>query len=80
MGSDGNFFKSQQSTVNNQQSTIVLAVGRDHARDYETLFTAALELSDVEFVVICSQRNIEGLIVPENVKILLDLPYREVAR
>ena len=78
MGSDSNFFKLQQSTINNQQSTIVLAVGRDHARDYETLFTAALELSDVEFVVICSQRNVKGLEIPDNVKVLLDLPYRKV--
>ena len=79
MGSDGNFFKLQQSTINNQQSTIILAVGRDHARDYKTLFEAAEKLPDVEFVVICSRRNIEGLSVPKNIKILFDLTYREVA-
>ena len=93
MGSDGNFFRNIKrsdlavpaSAGGRQGRTLtdtplVLAVGRDHARDYETLFAAALELPDVEFVVICSRRNIEGLTAPENVKILLDLPYREVAR
>ncbi|KKS42493.1 MAG: GCN5-related N-acetyltransferase [candidate division CPR1 bacterium GW2011_GWA2_42_17] len=93
MGSDGNFFRNikrsdlavSASAGGRQGRTLtdtplVLAVGRDHARDYETLFAAALELPDVEFVVICSRRNIEGLTAPENVKILLDLPYREVAR
>lgn len=88
MGSDGAFFKAQQSTINNSgkagsrsvgQPTTILAVGRDHARDYETLFLAAEKLPESNFVVICSQRNIDGLKVPKNVKVLLDLPYREVA-
>lgn len=58
---------------------MILSVGRDHARDYQTLFAAAEKLPDIKFVVICSQRNVEGLAVPANVKILFDLSYKEVA-
>ncbi len=81
MGSDAGFFqKRANSEFRIQNSELVLAVGRDHARDYKTLFEAAEKLPDINFMVICSWRNIEGLTVPENVRILLDLPYREVAR
>jgi len=87
MGSDANFFRNiKRSDLGVRQgrtltdTSLVLAVGRDHARDYKTLFEAVGKLPDINFVVICSRRNVEGLRIPGNVKILFDLPYREVAR
>ncbi|MBI5357185.1 GNAT family N-acetyltransferase [Candidatus Collierbacteria bacterium] len=80
MGSDARFFQNRaNSEFRIQNSELVLAVGRDHARDYKILFEAAEKLADVEFAVICSRRNVEGLSIPGNVKVLLDLSYREVA-
>lgn len=79
MGSDAKFFKYHHSPLTTHHSPLVLAIGRDHARDYDTLFLAAEKLPESNFLVICSQRNIDGLKVPKNVKVLLDLPYREVA-
>ena len=49
MGSDGTFFKVQQPTTNNQQPTTILAVGRDHARDYKTLVSGRRQTAGVEF-------------------------------
>lgn len=79
MGSDGIFFKSYQSSTISHQPSIILSVGRDHSRDYETLFSTAKKLPELNFVVICSRRNIEGLKIPANVTVLIDIPYREVA-
>lgn len=79
MGSDANFFqKFANSELRTQSSKLILSVGRDHARDYETLFRAAEQLPEERFVVICSQRNINGLKVPANVQILRDLPYSDI--
>lgn len=80
MGSDGEFFKERLRilTSNPQSSALVLSVGRDYARDYETLFSAAKKLPDTQFVVICSKKNIDKLEIPENVNVLLDLSYKEI--
>lgn len=87
MGSDGDFFRKaiKRSDLARQGQTLrdkylVLAVGRDHARDYKTLFEAARKLTQYRFVVLCSQRNIEKLEIPKNVETYLDVSYLEVKK
>lgn len=86
MGSDNDFFQKpiKRSDLPQGDQTLrggylVLAVGRDHTRDYKTLFEAAEKLPKIKFVVICSKRNIDKLKIPSNVEVLLDLSYKEVA-
>lgn len=78
MGSDNKFFKNKDKEID--EDDFILSVGKDRARDYETLFKAADMLPQYEFVVICRERNIKGLNVPANVQTIFEAPYREVAR
>ena len=55
----------------------VLAVGRDLARDYAT-FARAVEGLDAEAVLVASERNVAGLELPGNVRLRLDVGYREL--
>lgn len=85
MGSDNRFFQNLLNSkfhppAGGPNSKLVLSIGRDHARDYKTLFEATEKLKDYEFVVLCSRRNIEGLKIPGNVEIHLDVSYAEVKK
>jgi glycosyltransferase involved in cell wall biosynthesis len=55
----------------------VLAVGKDLARDYETLGRAAAGL-DARVVVVTEERNVHGISLPPNVEVTRGLDYREL--
>lgn len=74
MGSDDTFFKSSK----NHKSNLILSVGKDRARDYQTLFEAAERFPNLKFAVVCRKQNIEGLKVPKNVDLYFDISYRKV--
>jgi glycosyltransferase involved in cell wall biosynthesis len=50
----------------------VLAPGRDAARDYATLLTALRDGPRVR--IVCSPRNVAGLVLPPNAEVRYDLP------
>lgn len=55
------------------------AVGRDNGRDYNTLIEAAKRLPEVQFVIACSERNLESVKeVPNNVTAHFDFRYPQV--
>ena len=56
---------------------LVIAIGRDLARDYPTLLDAVAEL-DTRVVCVALSRNVEGLEVPPNVEIRARIPYAEL--
>ncbi|HEY1368034.1 MAG TPA: glycosyltransferase family 4 protein [Gaiellaceae bacterium] len=56
---------------------LVLAVGKDLARDYGTL-AAALEGLDARGVFVVHPRNVEGLELPPNVEVRHDVPWAEL--
>src|SRR5919199_319238 len=56
---------------------LVIAIGRDLARDYPTLLDAVAEL-DARVVCVALSRNVEGLEVPPNVEIRARIPYAEL--
>jgi glycosyltransferase involved in cell wall biosynthesis len=56
---------------------LVIAIGRDLARDYPTLFSAVAPL-DARVVCVALPRNVEGLEVPANVEIRARIPYAEL--
>lgn len=57
----------------------LLAVGQDRGRDYATLF-AALEGTDLTMDLVCRPENLEGLRVPDNVRVLGTVPRAEYRR
>lgn len=77
IGSDEFFFKNSKKGINPNMPLIV-SVGKDRARDYKTLIKAAKELPNFEFLIICRKSNVVGLDIPDNVKLLFDVPYRIV--
>jgi glycosyltransferase involved in cell wall biosynthesis len=56
---------------------LVIAIGRDLARDYPTLLRA-VEPLDAKVVCVALRRNVEGLKVPANVEIRERIPYAEL--
>ena len=60
-----------------RRERLVLAVGRDLARDYETFFRAVGDL-DVRVVIVVLQRNLAALNVPRNVEVRERIPYQEL--
>ena len=56
---------------------LVVAIGRDLARDYETFFRAVRRI-DAHVVVVVLQRNLEGLDLPPNVEVRERIPYSEL--
>lgn len=74
LGVDNHFYKALSS-----RGEFVLTVGRDVGRDFVTFFEAVKTIN-YQVVVICSPKNVEGLMdkVPPNVTILFDLPYEEL--
>jgi glycosyltransferase involved in cell wall biosynthesis len=55
----------------------VLAVGKDLARDYETL-ARAVDGLDARVVVVTEERNVHGISLPPNVEVSRGLDYREL--
>jgi len=74
LGVDKDFW----TPVNIASSGNILAVGKDNGRDYKTLFAAASQLPDEQFVVVCGKWNIEGLDIPDNLKVIYGLPIKEL--
>lgn len=74
LGVDNHFYKMLP-----HGEDFILTVGRDIGRDFTT-FLEAMKLLDERVVIICSPKNMEGLLdkVPANVTILYDRPYQEL--
>jgi glycosyltransferase involved in cell wall biosynthesis len=60
------------------RKTYIISYGAN-ARDYRTLFDAA-ERTDLQFIVVARKFNIEGLEIPNNVKVFYDVPMDECDR
>ena len=74
-GIDTHFF--QPADISREEG-LVVSVGRDAGRDYETLFKAA-ERSDHTFVVVAGRKNIPSdMPVPKNVSVLYNRSLVEV--
>jgi glycosyltransferase involved in cell wall biosynthesis len=56
---------------------LVVAVGKDLARDYPTLAQAARSI-DARFVFVVLQRNVEGIVLPPNVETRERISYIEL--
>jgi len=57
----------------------IVAVGRDLARDYGT-FARAVDGLRRTSVVVASERNLEGVALPDAVEVRRDVPYEELRR
>lgn len=73
LGIDHGFFRPQPGV----DGGFVLAVGKDLARDYETLAQAAEGL-DAKIVVVTEARNLRGIDLPANIEIAHGLDYRDL--
>lgn len=69
VGSDEGFW---QGTRNDGEG-LVVSVGADRDRDYQTLFSAAARLPKLRLLVCCGQKNIEGLEIPDNVEVKINV-------
>lgn len=75
-GVDARFFQSAADS--SQEEDLVVSVGRDAGRDYETLFKAA-EHTNHSFVVVVGHKNIPlGTSIPPNVSVLYNRSLSEV--
>jgi len=75
-GVDVNFYATHTKT---HKEDLIVSVGRDTGRDYETLLTAARHLPSQEFVIVAMHRNFSKEVsVPENVSIHYNLSATEV--
>ncbi len=72
-GVDERFF----SPGGNPRERLVVAIGKDLARDYATLVRAARKI-DAQFVFVVLQRNLEGIDLPANVEVRERIPYSEL--
>jgi glycosyltransferase involved in cell wall biosynthesis len=73
-GVDHRFFAESEEP----RERVVLAVGRDLARDYRTLLTAVRDLDARVVVVAVRTRNLAGMDVPGNVEVRENVPWREL--
>jgi glycosyltransferase involved in cell wall biosynthesis len=72
-GVDERFF----SPGGSPRDRLVVAIGKDLARDYSTLVRAARKI-DAQFVFVVLQRNLEGVELPANVEVRERIPYSEL--
>jgi len=72
-GVDHGFFAPDEAP----RERLVIAIGRDLARDYPTLFRAVAAL-DARVVCVALPRNVQGLDIPANVEIRARIPYAEL--
>jgi glycosyltransferase involved in cell wall biosynthesis len=72
-GVDERFFAPPEEP----RERLVIAIGRDLARDYATLVEAVRPL-DTRVVVVVLRRNLEGIEVPPNVEVRERIPYADL--
>jgi glycosyltransferase involved in cell wall biosynthesis len=72
-GVDEHFFAPAEEP----RERLVIAIGRDLARDYETLVRATRTI-DARVVFVVLRRNLEGIDVPANVDVRERIPYSEL--
>jgi glycosyltransferase involved in cell wall biosynthesis len=72
-GVDDHFFAAGRA----QRERLVVAVGKDLARDYATLVQVARAI-DARFVFVVLRRNVEGLVLPPNVETRERISYVEL--
>jgi glycosyltransferase involved in cell wall biosynthesis len=73
LGVDERFYRPQAPP----DDGYVLAVGRDVGRDYATL-AKALEKLDARAIIVASRRNLDGVALPPNVELRMDVSYPEL--
>lgn len=75
MGVDKMYFKPKYDN----RKRFFLSVGRDNARDYNTIVSVAKKLPNEEFHIVCLPRNIKGIDgIPNNIKIHINIPKNEL--
>jgi glycosyltransferase involved in cell wall biosynthesis len=74
-GIDHRFFTPAEETP---RERLVLAVGRDLARDYATFFAAIRGLDAPVVVLAVRERNLAGLDVPANVELRERVPWQDL--
>ena len=74
-GVDQRFFTPSDDTP---RERLVLAVGRDLARDYPTFLEAVREIDASVVVLAVRSRNLAGLTIPRNVEIREAVPWDEL--
>jgi glycosyltransferase involved in cell wall biosynthesis len=74
-GVDHRFFTPAPQTP---RERLVLAVGRDLARDYATILAAVRGLDARVVVLAAGRRNLAGLALPENVEVRERVPWSEL--
>ncbi|MBI4215499.1 MAG: glycosyltransferase [Parcubacteria group bacterium] len=57
----------------NDDRGLIVSVGADRDRDYRTLFLAAEQLAQLKFIVCCGRKNVEGLKIPGNVEVKINV-------
>lgn len=72
-GVDERFFAPPEEP----RERLVIAIGRDLARDYATLVDAVRPL-DARVVFVVLRRNLEGIAVPPNVEVRERIPYADL--
>jgi glycosyltransferase involved in cell wall biosynthesis len=72
-GVDERFFAPPEEP----RERLVIAIGRDLARDYATLVEAVRTL-DTRVVFVVLRRNLEGIAVPPNVEVRERIPYADL--
>jgi glycosyltransferase involved in cell wall biosynthesis len=72
-GVDDVFFAPPEES----RERLVIAIGRDLARDYATLVEAVRPL-DTRVVFVVLRRNLEGIAVPPNVEVRERIPYADL--
>jgi glycosyltransferase involved in cell wall biosynthesis len=72
-GVDERFFAPPEEP----RERLVIAIGRDLARDYRTFFEAVRPI-DARVAIVVLQRNLEGLDVPPNVEVRERIPYADL--
>ncbi|MBI2309883.1 glycosyltransferase family 4 protein [Candidatus Collierbacteria bacterium] len=81
VGSDGDFWHTsglpRRYAPRNDGQTLVVSVGADRDRDYQTLFLAASQLKQLKFLVCCGQKSVESLEIPENVEVRINVSALE---
>lgn len=76
MGIDTRFHKPGK-----QLGNFILAVGKDNGRDYRTVINVAKKMPNENFKIVCSPRNIEGIIeIPSNVEVIFGMSIGDLRR
>ncbi|MBI5732656.1 glycosyltransferase family 4 protein [Candidatus Jorgensenbacteria bacterium] len=77
VGSDASFYQKHANSEfpaspargRIQNLKLVVSIGADRDRDYQTLFLAASQLPQLKFIVCCGRKNVESLKIPDNVDV-----------